>query len=290
MTLDFASLPSSQGWTYLTNTGAPEPSVYSVTGGVLVSNTMGLGLGGYAEYDRPEPITDSEPMILEIRARLLNIEGNNAGCHGYGFCFGLWTATRFYQYGVMEDRIRDNCPVQRDIVFLDTSVFHDYTVVILPTGDVRFYVDGVFQTMTTSLPLGGTPHLFLGDGTGNTNAHAEVTYYRFRQGGNVSVGPTVGNTGVPTIHVYPNPSSGDLAVEYALPKSARVTLGVFDLAGRLVRSVVDSELEAGLHRSAWDGNDQSGRRAGSGIYLVRLAPRYDSGAQATIVRRVVLAR
>ncbi len=47
-------------------------------------------------------------------------------------------------------------------------------------------------------------------------------------------------------------------------------LSVYDMAGRLTRTLVRENLAAGAHAVVWDGQDQDGRLAASGIYLYRL--------------------
>jgi hypothetical protein len=70
---------------------------------------------------------------------------------------------------------------------------------------------------------------------------------------------------------YPNPGHGQVAVAFVLPRaSARVRLGIFDLAGRRIRSLLDRPLEAGEHTIAWNGLTDSGRRAQAGVYFARL--------------------
>ena len=50
---------------------------------------------------------------------------------------------------------------------------------------------------------------------------------------------------------------------------------VFDVRGRLVRSLHEGPLEAGPHDLAWDGRDDRGAALASGVYLVRA--RYEGG-------------
>jgi endonuclease I len=69
----------------------------------------------------------------------------------------------------------------------------------------------------------------------------------------------------------PNPFRPATTIRFDLPRRASVSLRVFDVAGRLVRSLVDgSSLEPGRHEAAWDGHDESGRAAGAGLYFYRL--------------------
>jgi flagellar hook assembly protein FlgD len=49
-----------------------------------------------------------------------------------------------------------------------------------------------------------------------------------------------------------------------------VHLLIYDVAGRLVRRLVDVPLEAGRHEVQWDGRDEAGRRLESGTYFFEL--------------------
>lgn len=69
----------------------------------------------------------------------------------------------------------------------------------------------------------------------------------------------------------PNPFNPQTRIPYDLPRTSPVRLTVHDAAGRLVRTLLDGVIvTAGRHAVAWDGRDQAGRSAGSGIYLCRL--------------------
>lgn len=65
--------------------------------------------------------------------------------------------------------------------------------------------------------------------------------------------------------VYPNPFSAQTTLRFALERSGRVTLSVYDLLGRLVTRLVDRELTAGDQRITFDGSELA-----SGTYLYRL--------------------
>jgi hypothetical protein len=67
----------------------------------------------------------------------------------------------------------------------------------------------------------------------------------------------------------PNPSRGDVALAWTTPADGRMHVGVFDLAGREVRTLVDRELPAGAQRATWDGRDQQGRKVRPGAYFAR---------------------
>jgi hypothetical protein len=68
----------------------------------------------------------------------------------------------------------------------------------------------------------------------------------------------------------PNPFSRSTVVEFTLPADQTVTLRVFDVHGRLVRTLADGRYPAGRHVVPWDGLDAGGSRAASGVYWAAL--------------------
>jgi hypothetical protein len=67
-----------------------------------------------------------------------------------------------------------------------------------------------------------------------------------------------------------NPSQGPVSLEFMLPAPGRARLAVYNLSGQLVRVLVEGERQAGRQTAVWDGRDDGGRRAASGVYLVNL--------------------
>lgn len=72
------------------------------------------------------------------------------------------------------------------------------------------------------------------------------------------------------IGLAPNPFNPRTAIQLSLPEAGRARVDIFDVRGRLVRTLVDEELPAGIHQRTWSGLDDSGRRVASGVYLIRL--------------------
>ena len=69
---------------------------------------------------------------------------------------------------------------------------------------------------------------------------------------------------------YPNPFVAQAAISYSLPEAGRATLKVFDLSGRLIRTLADGDMAAADHTVVWDGRDASGNEVGAGVYFCRL--------------------
>src|SRR5262245_43268663 len=68
----------------------------------------------------------------------------------------------------------------------------------------------------------------------------------------------------------PNPSRADVRMTLELPSPSGVDAGIYDLAGRLVRSLRSGSLSAGRHTLSWDGKDESGRSVAAGVYFARV--------------------
>jgi flagellar hook capping protein FlgD len=70
--------------------------------------------------------------------------------------------------------------------------------------------------------------------------------------------------------IHPNPFNPQTTVEFALSSPQHVRIMIYDVRGSLVNRLVDQSLGAGEHRAVWNGIDDSGRPASSGIYFVRM--------------------
>ncbi|MBU1950685.1 MAG: hypothetical protein KJ927_18375 [Candidatus Eisenbacteria bacterium] len=65
----------------------------------------------------------------------------------------------------------------------------------------------------------------------------------------------------------PNPFGGATVVMFDLPAADQVALKIYDVKGRLVRTLADGVLAAGRHNVTWDGRGNDGRKVGGGMYL-----------------------
>lgn len=113
-------------------------------------------------------------------------------------------------------------------------------------------------------------------------------HYAYDANGNIlsivtSLATAVDETGSPLQFALgpttPNPGAGARSIAFSTPSSGRVTLRVFDAAGRLVSTLVDRELPAGRHVARFTGDAWAG-----GVYYYRLT----FGAKARTGRMVVL--
>lgn len=84
---------------------------------------------------------------------------------------------------------------------------------------------------------------------------------------------------------YPNPFNPETVIPFALPASGAARIAVYNLVGQEIAVLIDDHLAAGRHTVRWNGRDDLGRTASSGVYFVRMV----AGSE-TAVRKVVLMK
>lgn len=84
---------------------------------------------------------------------------------------------------------------------------------------------------------------------------------------------------------YPNPFNPSTTVRYSLPKATEVRIVIYNILGQRVRRLVDEHRNAGVHQIQWDGRNDSGGQAASGIYFYRMET-----SDFSISRKMLLVR
>lgn len=94
------------------------------------------------------------------------------------------------------------------------------------------------------------------------------------------------------LQCYPNPFNQATTIEYYLPDRSEVSITIFDLQGRLVRSLIKGFISAGYHTLDWNGRDEAGQLVASGIYFYRLeAKAKDMASQPFMdVKKMILMK
>jgi hypothetical protein len=84
---------------------------------------------------------------------------------------------------------------------------------------------------------------------------------------------------------HPNPFNPATTIPFTLPERTRVTLSIYDVAGRLIRTLADEVIDEGHRERTWDGKDSKGDTVSSGVYFCRL-----TASDRTLVRKLVVLR
>ncbi|HEU4335661.1 MAG TPA: FlgD immunoglobulin-like domain containing protein [Candidatus Eisenbacteria bacterium] len=135
-----------------------------------------------------------------------------------------------------------------------------------PAGGVAgLHVEIVLEA-TSAATAGGT--LRLRDWKGAT---AEGGALAVEPMATTAVVPANELAGAPAIlPARPNPFVAGTEITYSLPAAGDVSLRIFDVSGRVVRTLASGPRGAGVHGVSWDGKDARGRGVGNGIYFLRL--------------------
>ena len=92
---------------------------------------------------------------------------------------------------------------------------------------------------------------------------------------------------------YPNPFNPSTTIPYRLAANSAVQLQIFDIAGRVVRTVFAERQEAGFRETRWDGRDEDGVIVGAGVYFYRLTAQplgATGGREFVEVRKLMLLK
>ena len=69
---------------------------------------------------------------------------------------------------------------------------------------------------------------------------------------------------------YPNPFNPETRIRFELAKTSNVRLMIYDVLGRKVRTLVSDKMDAGHHVVNWNGMNDEGIEAASGMYVYRI--------------------
>ncbi len=78
---------------------------------------------------------------------------------------------------------------------------------------------------------------------------------------------------------YPNPFNPVVSLGFSLEKAADIELSIYDLCGRLVKSITRGNYPSGSYSYKWDGRNGQGEVQSAGVYIIRLSNAYTNQIQ-----------
>ena len=84
---------------------------------------------------------------------------------------------------------------------------------------------------------------------------------------------------------YPNPFNPETQIQFRLAMDDKVTMIIYDISGRQVRTLVKDNFNAGLHSVTWDGKNNKGATVASGMYIYRINAGSFTAAQKMLLIR-----
>ncbi len=109
------------------------------------------------------------------------------------------------------------------------------------------------------------------------DVRSNETFTMADNGSRIEVGPLTAGKGanLPTeyslVQNYPNPFNPTTTISFAMPQAGHAKVEVFNVLGRLIATPFNGQAEAGETQVVWDGRDNSGDQAASGVYFYRLS-------------------
>jgi hypothetical protein len=82
---------------------------------------------------------------------------------------------------------------------------------------------------------------------------------------------------------YPNPFNPDTKIVYNIPKTANVTIEVFDVLGQRIATLLNASQNAGVHEVVWNARSAKGSASPSGIYFCRV----QSGNNSKVIKMIL---
>ena len=150
------------------------------------------------------------------------------------------------------------------IAWLEGPGRNEYLTVEIPVGG--YYCLSVWKQSSEDLPRSGSYSLRI-------------------NGGMSGAGDMPGPAVTRLAGVHPNPFNPRTTVAFELAQASQVRVGVYDLRGALVKTLVAEHLDGGRHEAVWDGTDNAGQRSASGVYMVRL-----EAGEVRQMKKVVLVK
>jgi hypothetical protein len=92
----------------------------------------------------------------------------------------------------------------------------------------------------------------------------------FSTGSVVSVEESVIPNTFELMQNYPNPFNPSTQIKFSIPVNGFVTLKIYDLLGKEIKTLINSEYSAGSHSMQWNGDDNLGNKVSTGIYVYRM--------------------
>ena len=91
---------------------------------------------------------------------------------------------------------------------------------------------------------------------------------------------------------FPNPFNPSTSIRFAVERTSRVTIRIYNILGQQVKTLVDDLRDPGIHTVQWDSRNNAGNRIASGVYLYRMTAVDPKGGHSLFmsVRKLVVIK
>lgn len=85
---------------------------------------------------------------------------------------------------------------------------------------------------------------------------------------------------------YPNPFNPETTISFSIPEDSKVNLSIYNIKGQKVKTLINAELEKGLHDVIWNSKDNSGKTVASGVYFYK----FDVNGKTKNLKKMLLLK
>lgn len=142
-----------------------------------------------------------------------------------------------------------------------------------PDVTYSWLIDGELQAATSfllnvTLTVNGWHEI---NGIGSKNGYDYVKTWWVQISGGSFAEDIIAYNDLILLPNYPNPFNPETNISFYLNTDTKVILRIFNSQGKLLRNLVNAELDAGYHDYIWNGKDDAGKNVASGIYYYQLS-------------------
>lgn len=267
----------------------PGPDTYSYESGTSFSTPITAGIASLILSVRPD-YTPMQVINLLKSTAVQYQSATDSGPSAYPNNFYGWGIVNAWNAVKKIGLVGSNSFVswQEDSVvyaaikaFSTSGIDRDLSTAYYSYNGTNYTATRIFSTDTSNqfafvapAPKNSTQALYfyfsLADSSGR---RLDVPYYGEAKPfeiGQLPLPPVVSAETYQLYNSYPNPFSTETRTAFVLYKDSHVTVDVFDVLGRKVRTLFNGDLPTGYEQVEWNGTTDSGVRASSGVYFIRI--------------------
>ncbi|MDZ7860223.1 MAG: T9SS type A sorting domain-containing protein [Candidatus Krumholzibacteriota bacterium] len=190
----------------------------------------------------------------------------------------------FYAFG--------GCPIINQLDVLDVNETHASGALTYPDGS--FAAVAMDDTTTTNMPkraiTTGFSIMAMRDANSSgapiRNEFLEKAFFFFENGVNGEITDVEDTPAFTKLHGnYPNPFNPSTTIKYNMKAKGHVSIQIYDVAGRLVNTLVNDVRDSGLNTETWNGINNRGASVASGVYFYRMDTKDYSQTRKMILLR-----
>lgn len=127
---------------------------------------------------------------------------------------------------------------------------YDYGIIFVMNGGIYDYGDLVFYDVEEDI--------------------YELLYESLIQNPSMIEKSSSQSSGKLTHSAYPNPFNPNVKIRFNLPEESHLKLNIYDISGKLIKTLIDNPVESGYYSAIWRGDDENGKIVNSGVYFYQI--------------------